>query len=434
MAKKVSQTAVKDKKVVSKKATKKEESSDSESSSSDSESDSSSEESDSSSSGSDSESSSSSSDSNSDSPSSDDSDDEEEEEEEKKVTQKDEEEKEAEIEKEEKKEESSNSSSDSDSSSSNSASNSSSSDSSSSDSDSSSSDSDSDSDSDDKKEEEEREEESKKHKINDNEDEDESEKPETKKSKVDASEPATLFVGRLSFNVDDEWLKSEFEPIGGVSAARVISDRQTNRSKGYGYVDFESKESAQKALDTMQGKEIDGRPINLDFSNSKPQALSNKNSERSKKFGDVKSEPSDTLFVGNLSFTTTRESLQEAFAEYGEVISARVPTNPETEQPKGFGYVQFSSIEDATKALNTLNGEYLDGRAVRLDFSTPRPARDNASGGRFGGNRGNGGRGNFGGNRGNFGGNRGNFGGNRGGRSRESTPRNEFKGTKKTFD
>ncbi|CAI4474539.1 CFA_G0021410.mRNA.1.CDS.1 [Saccharomyces cerevisiae] len=267
--------------------------------------------------------------------------------------------------------------------------------------------------------------------------EEEDEESSNKKQKnEETEEPATIFVGRLSWSIDDEWLKKEFEHIGGVIGARVIYERGTDRSRGYGYVDFENKSYAEKAIQEMQGKEIDGRPINCDMSTSKPAG----NNDRAKKFGDTPSEPSDTLFLGNLSFNADRDAIFELFAKHGEVVSVRIPTHPETEQPKGFGYVQFSNMEDAKKALDALQGEYIDNRPVRLDFSSPRPNND---GGR-GGSRGFGGRGGGrGGNRG-FGGRGGARGGRGGfrpsgsgantaplGRSRNTA---SFAGSKKTFD
>ena len=193
--------------------------------------------------------------------------------------------------------------------------------------------------------------------------EEEDEESSNKKQKnEETEEPATIFVGRLSWSIDDEWLKKEFEHIGGVIGARVIYERGTDRSRGYGYVDFENKSYAEKAIQEMQGKEIDGRPINCDMSTSKPAG----NNDRAKKFGDTPSEPSDTLFLGNLSFNADRDAIFELFAKHGEVVSVRIPTHPETEQPKGFGYVQFSNMEDAKKALDALQGEYIDNRPVRF--------------------------------------------------------------------
>lgn len=279
---------------------------------------------------------------------------------------------------------------------------------------------------------------SKKRKAEDEEEESTtaSPEPETKKAKTEevSSEPATLFVGRLSWNIDDAWLQREFEKYPGVTSARVISDRATGRSKGYGYVDFESKTVAEKALEEMQGAELDGRPINVDLSTSKPKSQnpSDRSNDRASKYGDAKSEPSDTLFIGNLSFDSDRDSVQEFFAEYGPVLGVRLPTHPETEQLKGFGYVQFESSDAAQKALDNLNGQYLNDRAVRLDFSTPKPQNDR---GGFGGRGGRGGRdfGGRGGRGGNFGGDR-NGGFRNSGSGANSTPVSGFRGSKKTFD
>ena len=60
--------------------------------------------------------------------------------------------------------------------------------------------------------------------------------------------------------------------------------------------------------------------------------------------------------IGNLSFNTTEDALWEVFSEYGEVKSVRLPTDRETQRPKGFGYVEFSDTASAKKALETVNG------------------------------------------------------------------------------
>ena len=244
-----------------------------------------------------------------------------------------------------------------------------------------SSDAESDSESDSKEEEsEESEESSKKRKA-------ETTDQSNKKQKSDSSESgATLFVGRLSWNVDGEWLRREFNHIGAVVDARVINDKATGKSRGYGYVDFENAEDAQKAIDQMQGHEIDGREINLDLSNAKPAAAPG-GGDRAAKFGDQLSPASDTLFLGNLSFNADKDEIFELFGNHGTVVSVRLPTHPETEQPKGFGYVQMSSVEEAQGAVDALQGHYISGRALRLDFSSPRD-KPSFGGGARGGGRG----------------------------------------------
>lgn len=69
-----------------------------------------------------------------------------------------------------------------------------------------------------------------------------------------------LFVGSLPWSINGDSLKALFAPYGEITEAIVITDRQTGRSKGFGFVTFATEESAQKALE-MSGKEVEGRPI-----------------------------------------------------------------------------------------------------------------------------------------------------------------------------
>lgn len=223
-----------------------------------------------------------------------------------------------------------------------------------------------------------------------------------------AAGPAkTIFVGRLSWNVDNDWLAQEFAECGEVVSARVQMDRNTGKSRGFAYVTFETEEAAEAAL-KLNGKEIDGRPVNIDKTIEKdPNTVREK---RAKAFGDAPSAPSSVLFVGNLSFDATEDAVWETFSEYGEVKNVRLPTDRESGRPKGFGYVEFTDLDAAKKAFEGLTGAEIAGRAIRLDYSQP---RDDSAGGR--GGRG-GGRGFGGGRGGGFGGGRGGgFGGGRGG-------------------
>lgn len=70
-----------------------------------------------------------------------------------------------------------------------------------------------------------------------------------------------LFVGSLSWNTTDDQLKDFFASVGNVSSANVIVDRETNRSKGFGFVEMASDEDAKKAISSLNGKELDGRAI-----------------------------------------------------------------------------------------------------------------------------------------------------------------------------
>lgn len=141
-----------------------------------------------------------------------------------------------------------------------------------------------------------------------------------------AGETKTIFVGRLSWNVDEEWLASEFAECGEVVSARVQMDRTTGKSRGFAYVTFSSTDAVEKAL-ALNGKEIDGRPVNIDKSIEKDKSQVREN--RAKAFGDQQSPPSAVLFVGNLSFDATEDIIWEAFGEFGDIKSVRLPTDRE---------------------------------------------------------------------------------------------------------
>ncbi len=72
---------------------------------------------------------------------------------------------------------------------------------------------------------------------------------------------ANLFVGSLAYATTDDSLKAFFEAIGPVASARVITDRESGRSKGFGFVEFEDEANNQKAIDELNGKELDGRAV-----------------------------------------------------------------------------------------------------------------------------------------------------------------------------
>ncbi|HYV28014.1 MAG TPA: RNA-binding protein [Candidatus Eisenbacteria bacterium] len=87
------------------------------------------------------------------------------------------------------------------------------------------------------------------------------------------------------------------------------------------------------------------------------------------------------LFVGNLSFNTTENDLQDTFAAHGTVVETNLMTDRTTGRPRGFGFVTMSSAEEAKKAIDALNGASLDGRALTVNEARPREERAPAGGG-----------------------------------------------------
>jgi cold-inducible RNA-binding protein len=102
------------------------------------------------------------------------------------------------------------------------------------------------------------------------------------------------------------------------------------------------------------------------------------------------------LYVGNLAFSTTEEALKDAFAEFGEVVEAKLMIERETGRSRGFAFVELASADAARTAIEQMNGAVLDGRSLRVNEAEDRPDRNRGGGGggggggarRDGGNRG----------------------------------------------
>jgi cold-inducible RNA-binding protein len=94
---------------------------------------------------------------------------------------------------------------------------------------------------------------------------------------------------------------------------------------------------------------------------------------------------SNKLFVGNLSFNTTENDLQDAFAAYGTVSEANLVMDRMTNQPRGFAFVTMGSAEEAQKAIDGLNGREISGRAISVNVARPREERSGGGRREFGG-------------------------------------------------
>ncbi|NXA67022.1 NUCL protein, partial [Mohoua ochrocephala] len=221
-------------------------------------------------------------------------------------------------------------------------------------------------------------------------------------------ESKTLIVNNLSYAATEETLQEVFKKASSIK----VPQNNQGRPKGYAFVDFATAEDAREALNSCNNTEIEGRTIRLEFSSPSWQK-GNTNARGGGGFN----QQSKTLFVRGLSEDTTEETLRESFEGS---ISARIVTDRDTGSSKGFGFVDFSSAEDAKAAKEAMEDGEIDGNKVILDFAKPKGdfQRGGGFGGRGGRGGGRGGRGGFGGRgggRGGFGGRGGGFRGGRGG-------------------
>jgi RNA recognition motif-containing protein len=90
---------------------------------------------------------------------------------------------------------------------------------------------------------------------------------------------------------------------------------------------------------------------------------------------------SNKLFVGNLSFNTTENDLQDAFAAHGTVLETNLMVDKMSGRPRGFAFVTMSTPEEAQKAIEAMNGASIDGRALTVNIARPREERPGGGGG-----------------------------------------------------
>ena len=118
------------------------------------------------------------------------------------------------------------------------------------------------------------------------------------------------------------------------------------------------------------------------------------------------------MYVGNLAFSTTKETLESLFGAHGAVTDIHLPSDRETGRPRGFAFVTMDSRGAMESAIKELDGKNVDGRSIKVNEAQPREERGGGGGG-YGGGGGGGGRGGYGG-----GGGGGGYGGGRGGNDR----------------
>lgn len=182
----------------------------------------------------------------------------------------------------------------------------------------------------------------------------------------------TVYVGNLFFDVRNEDLKKEFERAGPVIDARIIMD-QRGLSKGFGYVNFETVEAAQRAIELYNMQNFEGRRLSVQFSLSSRSAGSSDRPQRqayATPQDRPTNPPSKTLFIGNMSFDMSDRDLNNLFREIKNVIDVRVAIDRRTGQPRGFAHADFTDVASAERAMTELSGKVVCGRSLRIDFST----------------------------------------------------------------
>ncbi|XP_077213019.1 polyadenylate-binding protein RBP47-like [Tasmannia lanceolata] len=187
----------------------------------------------------------------------------------------------------------------------------------------------------------------------------------------DVSSDRSIFVGDLAPDVTDTILQETFTSrYPSVKGAKVVIDANTGRSKGYGFVRFGDDNERSRAMTEMNGAYCSSRPMRIGVATprkSSQQSYSSQggftsNGASAQGFQSDGDSSNTTIFVGGLDPNTSDEYLRQAFSQYGDIVSVKIPVG------KGCGFVQFAQRSDAEEALQGLNGTVIGKQTVRLSW------------------------------------------------------------------
>jgi len=165
---------------------------------------------------------------------------------------------------------------------------------------------------------------------------------------------SSIFVGNLPWTTTSEDLKGLYGPYNATNAEVVIG--KNGRSRGYGIVNFNNEGDANSAIEGTNGSDVGGREIVIRVDRGKTEPTNgNKNNEDYNFTGC-------SLYVSNLPWATTGDDLAQLFSGS---TSAMVQMDKKG-RSRGWGTVKFGSADEATNAMNSMNGTQIEGRAISI--------------------------------------------------------------------
>ncbi|KAM7266636.1 hypothetical protein ACFE04_004533 [Oxalis oulophora] len=185
-------------------------------------------------------------------------------------------------------------------------------------------------------------------------------------------ENKTIWVGDLHHWMDENYLHTCFASTAEIASIKVIRNKQTGLTEGYGFVEFLTHATAEKVLQNYPGIAMPNteQPFRLNWATFST--------------GDKRSDnaPDLSIFVGDLAADVTDTMLLEKFsAKYPSVKNAKVVFDASSGRSKGYGFVRFGNENERSKAMTEMNGEYCSSRPMRIGAATPRKSSGYQQGG-----------------------------------------------------
>jgi polyadenylate-binding protein len=193
-----------------------------------------------------------------------------------------------------------------------------------------------------------------------------------------ASEQAKLFtnvyVKNLPEEIDEDKLREKFQEFGTIKSAVIMKDA-SGKSKGFGFIDFGAPEEAALAVEKMNNSDLNGKTIYV----GRAQKKHERESELRHKFEAIKLEQMTkyqgvNLYIKNLDDDFDDEKLRSVFTPFGTITSAKV-MNDNKGHSKGFGFVCYTTPEEATKAVTEMNGKIVGSKPLYVALAQRKEMR-----------------------------------------------------------
>lgn len=195
-------------------------------------------------------------------------------------------------------------------------------------------------------------------------------------SRSSSKDAGRLYVGNLPFSITSADLAELLNQAGSVDTAEIVSDRATNRSRGFGFVTMASAKEAEEAIRMFDGYQVGGRTLKVNCPEVPRGGEREAIRERPRSVSRGDNESPYKIYAGNLGWTVTSEVLMDVFSKCSGLLSAKVIYERDSGRSRGFGFINFASAEECQDALDSMDGKTVSGRPIRLNLPSERaPSR-----------------------------------------------------------
>ncbi len=165
----------------------------------------------------------------------------------------------------------------------------------------------------------------------------------------------SLFIGSLSWNTTEEALSQHISAVAPVASVKIPTDKVSGKPRGFAFVDMESEDGAQQVIAQLNEQELDGRALHISIAREQEQ----------------ETEPCK-LYVAGLADSVTEDVLMDHLSSSGSVENVSIVLDRDTQQSRGFAFVDTTSEEDSDAIIEACNGSMLDGKDILVRKSRPK--------------------------------------------------------------